>query len=186
MAKGNVGNLLQHFVAIRAAHQLFAAHGDVRAETTYVDCHSMAPWEPIQRRGPKYPDFIHALASARAPSDPVAAAFQAAWQVYPEDLPANPVARLYPNTAVLLAAGLPHVRWSMRLHDIEPSPRDLLETWGRQRPWPVAVHGDWNRSPLVRKCQATGPTLVMLDPYKVTVGKPKSSGDLRVDDLRLI
>lgn len=186
VAKGNVGNLLQHFVAVRAAHTLATFESSVRGPTTYIDCYAMAPWEPIEKRGPGFPELVGALANASPTSDPVVAAFHAAWRVHPGNLPADPAARLYPNTAMLLAAGLPQVAWNMRLHDIKPSVRTQLELWKLSQPWPVAIDSDWKCSPLVRDCPAAGPALVMLDPLRVVIGKATKPGELRVDDLRLL
>ena len=49
MAKGNLGNLLQHFVAIHAADAL-VRNSPEGAKLVYVDCFSMAPWEEIEKR----------------------------------------------------------------------------------------------------------------------------------------
>ena len=56
MAKGNLGNLLQHFVAIHAADAL-VRNSPEGAKLVYVDCFSMAPWEEIEKRNGEFCQF---------------------------------------------------------------------------------------------------------------------------------
>lgn len=171
MAKGNIGNLLQHFIGLSCAKRLVDMSAGKPIE--YIDCFSMSPWEPIDGSNAK--DFklkVLQFEKMKTEGDFVASVFLAAWaRRYGENvsLP-EPLRREYPNTAVLLRTAFPDQPWNMRLHDADPTNRQNLEQWSReQSPGSYRVDGDWTRSSLISKAPIPpeSAAMVMLDPYQI-------------------
>jgi hypothetical protein len=195
MAKGNVGNLLQHFVALRCAEVLLSSWS-LRSELVlYVDCFSMAPWEPVEGDNPQgFVGIIERFEEKAKNGDRVAQAFLTAWQQHylPEDVPAHPQHRDYPNTASLLRAAFPHQSWLMRLHDVVPWKRTALEKWGNeQMPGNCAVGGAWKESLLIQRNPVSPDRacFVILDPYQIVPDQhPKASegGYLAEQDIKYL
>ena len=171
MAKGNIGNLLQHFVALRCGEALLGHWNQPHIPVAYIDCYSMAPWEEVTGKSSQGFDAIIRRFPVKAQSgDRVAATFLFAWhrRYSPTQLPPHPRDRDYPNTAVLLRTAFPDQTWEMRLHDIDK--QSVLEEWiAEQPPGFGAVHGDWSQSPLIRNApvSATQAVFVMLDPNQI-------------------
>lgn len=185
MAIGNIGNLLQHFVALRAAERVVAAWNRPNDPIEYIDCYSMAPWEPITGNQPQgFVSRINSFPEKVQNNDFVASVFRQAWAAkYPADqLPERPQDREYPNTAALLRAAFPTQMWRMRLHEddsTQPGKRRLLEDWARcQNNGEFLVEGDWQTSRLI--CRSPVPTdrpvIVMLDPFRI-VGDNDEGGE---------
>lgn len=169
MAMGNMGNLLQHFVGLSCAKRLVEMAQGKPIE--YIDCYSMAPWEPIVGRNPQgFVSKVQQFGKMAEDGDFVASTFLAAWAGrYGENaIPAHPLDRDYPNSAVLLRTAFPTQTWNMRLHDIRY--REDIENWSRQQsPGTYRVEGDWTKSSLVQKAPISQEmaVLVMLDPYQI-------------------
>lgn len=172
MAKGNIGNLLQHFLALRAAECLLQCLN--QPSVTYVDAFSMDAWESVEpsRSNAAFQTVIHRFDELAEHGDLVAKTFLRVWRdhYHPDAMPPDPRQRDYPNSAVLLQAAFPGVEWQMRLHQIDERKRERLTQWADSVPGGVCrVAGDWRDSSLivgaaVRPEQAA---LVMLDPFKV-------------------
>jgi len=183
MARGNIGNLLQHFLALRAADRLLGAIG-VPAQTVpsicYIDPFAMAPWEEIT--GKRSEGFDRMVRSFPAlADDPVARTMLSAWtrrySSHPDGLPAHPREREYPNTAVLLRERYPEVSWDMRLCEVDPRKRDELDEWARvQAPGVYQVGGDWHDASLLQPIDDSTPALVALDPYQFIADDAKNVG----------
>jgi hypothetical protein len=179
MAKGNIGNLLQHFVGLSCARRLVEMSAGKPIE--YIDCYSMAPWEPTRGRNPQgFVSTVQQFEWMMAEGDFVARTFLTAWVGrYGKDaIPARPLDREYPNTAVLLRTAFPDQPWNMRLHDAEPTNRKDLEKWSQhQLLGTYRVEGDWIKSSLIQKAPMPQDTavMVMLDPYQIVDdGNPKA------------
>lgn len=171
MAKGNIGNLLQHFIGLSCANRLVDISEGKPLE--YIDCYSMAPWEMIDGKSqPAFDKTVQQFAGKAAKGDFIARSFLSAWKCRygSEDVPADPNNRDYPNTAVLLRTAFPQIAWNMRLHDIDSVKRKNLEEWARQQsPGTYSVAGKWIDSPLILKAPASqdAGVLVMLDPFRI-------------------
>lgn len=181
MAKGNIGNLLQHYVALHAARTLDSLAGGFE----YVDLFAMAPWEGLERRTPGFKAVIDSL-DTRPAGDPVAAAFRAAWaRRYGKEIPALATKRQYPNTAALfLDAG---IRMSkMALCEQDETRRAELQAYLDEHAaaTPHEVFGRWEE---VRFATRSNPMMVMFDPYQVhrkTQATSKKLGYITVDKIR--
>lgn len=180
MAKGNLGNLLQHFVTLRAVEGLLSAWNRPRDPVLYVDCYSMAPWEKITGKRPEgFDSIVQRFAARSGAGDLVASSFLSAWRQYytPSQPPQNIRDRMYPNTAVLLRTAFPAQTWEMRLHDIVSQHRIDLTAWaGPQTPKWCEIEDNWEKSPLVcnRPAPVDRPVILLLDPYRVVAaGKRK-------------
>jgi hypothetical protein len=186
VAKGNIGNLLQHFVALRVAQRLIENWGHPDISIEYIDCYSMAPWEPVTGRQPQgFVDLVRQFPVKRNHGDFVASVFlQAWWDHYyaPSEVPGHPQQRNYPNTAVLLRTGFPKQKWNMRLHEddsTEAGKFDKLSTWAsQQNNGNYEVHNDWTGSPLIlnRPVPNDRPALIMLDPFQIVSDRAISAG----------
>jgi len=175
MAKGNIGNLLQHFVAITVAQTVVDAWENSESPIEYVDCFSMNPWEPIDK---KVADFracvsgiIHGIGN-----DIVSETFRSAFQDhYGDDKPPVAAGFEYPNTAALLRYAFPTQTWNMRLHDVDPDKQGALNDWKAEnrRFVSASVNGAWNESAeLERGVPDERPTLVMMDPNQFLLRHP--------------
>jgi hypothetical protein len=170
MAKGNTGNLLQHFVALRVAQRLVERWNQPDQQIEYIDCYSMAPWEPIEGDGSEgFRRLVSSLPAKQRHGDFVASVFIETWRQQGGLAAKN---RLYPSTAVLLTAGFPDQAWRMRLHENDLAgggKRQQLEAWARQCGSECWVEGDWTRSSLIQNSPAPRdrPVLVMLDPFQI-------------------
>jgi hypothetical protein len=185
MARGNVGNLLQHFLAIHAAERLVgvsSASDRPAPSLCYIDPFAMAPWEEIQGKRPEgFVSMVRSLPTR--PDDPVARTLLSAWARHyasdPGGVPTHPVERDYPNTAVLLRERFPDVSWDMRLCEIDRRRRDGLREWAsEQAPGAYLVGGDWHESEVLAPIAEATPALVMLDPYQVVADDAKKAGRL--------
>jgi hypothetical protein len=197
VAKGNVGNLLQHFVALRVAERVIVRWATPGVPVEYVDCFSMGPWEGLEPLGTKqrrmFVEKLGALADTPPGRDLIADAFQQAWHDrYGSGLPARIEDRDYPNTAVLLRVAFPGQSWVMRLHEIAEGKQKELRGWaGRQANGVYEVDGDWEKSKLLKGNPVPGdrPVLVMLDPYQIVpdeAAKADEGGKLRAGHLRYL
>jgi hypothetical protein len=120
MAKGNMGNLAQHFVAIHSVNHVVQQWNQPDAAIEYIDCYSMAPWEILKTSAtPQRRLFANRCSAFEAATDClVASVFNQAWRNrFGRNLPIDVSERMYPNTAVLLKTGFPNQRFKMRLHD---------------------------------------------------------------------
>ena len=178
MAKGNIGNLLQHFIALHCADRLIRAWNQPDMPVEYIDCYSMAPWEEITGNQPQgFVGMVNRFPEKERQGDFVASTFMAAWRSHhgEEGIPEHPRERDYPNTAVLLRIAFPEQTWNMRLHEDNTAgagKREELEVWANeQSPGECRVQGDWTDSPLVLNCPAPTdrPTFVMLDPFRIAL-----------------
>lgn len=173
MAKGNVGNLLQHFVALTCAERLVAAWNKPDDPIDYIDCYSMSPWEPIEdQKWKSGSEKVRSLDALAAEGDLLAKAFRDSWRAYYAGSapPDDPCRRVYPNTAVLLATAFPGQLWSMRLHDIKEGAReDLMKWFDGSRNCSCKVDGNWTKSAHLRgqPIVPERPIMLMLDPYKI-------------------
>ncbi len=173
MAKGNIGNLLQHFVSLRASSAFVGLLPNKNPAIEYIDTFSMAPWEAI-RPSPfnaVFKDIVDTFPEKHRTGDFAASTFTSGWlQRYGDLLPPNPLRREYPNTAVLFRLGFPDVQWRMRLHDKEASIRQQLEAWAAtQTGLNCRVADQWDKSDLIKRSPIpdNSPVIVMLDPNKI-------------------
>ena len=173
MAKGNIGNLLQHFVAMTCAERLVASWDQPDVPIEYIDCYSMSPWETIEDdKWKSGSEKVREFDNLAARGDSLARAFRDAWRTYyaGSSLPADPCQRVYPNTAVLLATAFPYQLWAMRLHDIKDTKQEELRTWFNARcKCSFNVEANWTTAAHLRG-QPIGlehPILLMMDPYKI-------------------
>jgi hypothetical protein len=189
MAKGNIGNILQHYLAICAAEHLADRHGQkgmtskdshrkIAQTLEYIDLFAMAPWEPIESEGRRW--FAKSIEWMEVAETPMARTFREAWRCHYENdadgLPNDsPYARGYPNTATLILTGLHEESWRMRLHEVCPIKRHYLRDWARlQSPaHRVKVGARWQESRLLSTNPARGPVLILLDPHRITNNRPK-------------
>lgn len=176
MAKGNIGNLLQHFVALHVAENLVAGWGQPLEAIEYIDCFSMAPWEAI--KGNQSQGFVERVKTFEEKStqgDFVADIFLKAWNTrYASDaIPKHPRSRDYPNTAVLLTTAFPEQHWNMRLHEDDSSAAGknaLLTSWAAERTnGTYTVSGKWAQSEQIFNAPLPidRPVMVMLDPTQI-------------------
>lgn len=171
MAKGNEGNLMQHFVLLQAAKAVCEAWQDTNSAIEFVDCYAMAPWEPLEPGGGgQRTEFLNRCETMSQTPDFVSAAFHTAWSArYGTALP-GVQDREYPNSAVLLRCAFPSQAFNMRLHDVDNAKRQLLSSLASSAPnIAVRVEGDWTTSPQIMRNPAPRdrPTVVTLDPYRV-------------------
>src|SRR5579864_7132923 len=178
MAKGNLGNLLQHFVGLRSMQVLAAAWNRPQEPILFVDCYSMGPWEQINKNGRSegYDTLVLRFPKKAMQCDFVAKTFMTAWgQHYASSkIPDNPRKRNYPNSAVLLLAAFPNQKWLMRLHDIKVYKRTKLRAWARKQVLvQCQIAGKWSKSPLIDHAPVPcdKPVFVMLDPYQIVGDK---------------
>lgn len=176
MAKGNIGNLLQHFVALRVAQTLVNKWDHADSPIEYIDCYSMAPWEKIESRQPQgFVGLVQSFTDMKKKGDFVASVFlQASQDRYgPNFVPQHPQESYYPNTAVLLRSGFPNQKWAMRLHEDDSTKIGKnadLTCWAQKQPnGTYNVGRDWTQSNLIRNSPAPTdrPVFVMLDPFKI-------------------
>jgi hypothetical protein len=179
MAMGNIGNLLQHFVGLTVANRLVSDWNQPQNPIEYIDCFSMGPWETLDGSQPQgFVAQVERFPALVERNDLTARAFMAAWseKYGADEMPARPLERLYPNTAVLLRHAFPGQHWNMRLHDIDEQIRADLDSWGKQENVlkEFRVHGDWSRSPAIHDAPAPEdrPVLLMLDPYRIVPDDP--------------
>lgn len=192
MAQGNIGNLLQHFVALNCAERLLGAWGKYDQEVVYVDCFSMAPWEPVQGGQPQgFVGRVDTFARDTAAGDLTATTFLKAWErrYHPNPIPDHPQRRDYPNTAVLLRTAFPRQAWEMRLHDIDEDKQADLVQWANSERedgfrGSIKVAGRHQNSPLISRCPVTPDraVFVMLDPDQI-VPKARSDRDFDTEQL---
>jgi hypothetical protein len=158
MAKGNLGNLLQHFVALEAVRSLVA----VSPRVAYVDLFAMAPWEAVAR--PEKP-FLRLIATLpHRPTDRFASALSATFEQRP-----HATKHEYPNTLLLaLAAGARFTH--ITLCEIEAAKRAALEEFLIIKSLPHTLHGDCTAERLAGCVDAA---LVVMDPFQV-VADPKT------------
>jgi len=170
MAKGNSGNLLQHFVALTVANAVVEAWAKPGEAIEYVDCFSMSPIEPIDAAAGDFKERVKLIAEGDA-SDIVSQTLRTIWnENYPDGFPTVKKGFLYPNTALLLHRAFEQ-KWNMRLHEINDEKRAELATWFEQNAEQLSgsVNGAWRtsdqimKSPVSREC----PCIVMLDPSQV-------------------
>ncbi len=180
MAMGNIGNLLQHFVALRVAQRLVENWNQANKPIEYIDCYSMAPWEPITGAQPQgFVDLVRRFPAKQEQRDFVGDVFLKAWEdrYSPDEVPVHPQQRDYPNTAVLLRAGFPEQAWGMRLHEDDSTEEEknvALSEWARnQTNGSYQVAGDWTQSTLIRNCPAPTdrPVFLMLDPFQIVTNR---------------
>jgi hypothetical protein len=176
MAKGNIGNLLQHFIALKVAERLVREWKQPNKAIEYIDCFSMAPWEPIEGGQPQgFVKMVRRFPNLRDQADVVASGFCRAWEQHyaKKMIPAHPQDREYPNTAVLLRSAFPDQSWNMRLHEDDSTgggKRDKLSAWAEgQTQGEYSVDGEWSESRLIRNCPVPNdrPAFIMLDPFQV-------------------
>lgn len=169
MAMSNIGNLLQHFMAIHAADAIRKVYSGENSKVIYVDGFAMAPWEPIKNPKAPFGQILDSFGSRAANGDLVAATFQTAWAAHYGSRPAPDPAttRDYPNTAVLLQAAFPEVNWEMRLFDIDPDKQNALGAWAESHPQlSTTIGGNCFDGVLGHPVPADFPALLMLDPYR--------------------
>lgn len=181
MAKGNMGNLLQHYVALHAARALDAKAGAFE----YVDLFAMAPWEGLERATAGFKHAIGTL-DARPAEDRVAAAFRAAWarRYGKEVLPPAPK-RQYPNTAALLLE-TPVRLAKMAVCEHDETRREELQAYldEHAQETPHDVFGRWED---VRFASRLNALMIMIDAYQVhrkTQATSKKPGYITVDRIR--
>ena len=173
MAKGNIGNLLQHFVSLRACSAFIGLLHNKEQAIEYIDPFSMADWEPIKKTPANAPfsEIVKTFPEKVSAGELVASTFTSVWrQRYGDPLPPDPRHREYPNTAVLFRLGFPDVQWRMRLHDKEASIRQQLKAWAATQTGLVcAVEGKWKESKFITRSPVPdkSPVIVMLDPNKI-------------------
>lgn len=180
MAKGTAGNLLQHYVGLRAARRLNEAAGAFE----YVDLFAMAPWEPADKPEKEYIALLDSFAAR--PDDLVAATFLKAWaERYGTDVPTRSRDREYPNTATLLLNAKAKMTAMILCEHDEGAWKALREHLAEFAPKiSHDVYGSWQRAPLGA---AEGPAFVMLDPFQVHLARTaatKPEGYLTVSDVR--
>ena len=174
MAKGNIGNLLQHFVGLRCTQVLVNRWNRPQEPILYVDCYSMAPWEKITgKRSEGFSSLVRTFPTKAQQCDLIAKTMLTAWDRHHRaQLPTNPRSRNYPNTAVLLRTAFPNQKWEVKLHDTNTYKRKKIRAWAKkQSHGQYAIEGDWSESQLIEHVSAKRPVFVMLDPYQV-VGDP--------------
>lgn len=153
MAKGNIGNLLQHFVAVHAMKRLAEASPD---GVQYIDLFAMAPWEPLELKDEQFFQIIQALGGR---SDDVASALRNA-----EIERGVPLTQEYPNTLVLARqAGINLI--SATLCEKKESKRDELRAYlVREMPTlSYHIHNTWSKS----LAALVEPAFVIMDPNRV-------------------
>jgi hypothetical protein len=198
MAEGNIGNLLQHFVALKVAQRVVHEWNRPDDAIEYIDCYAMAPWEPITGGQPQgFVSVVRSFDDKSNNGDFVAQSFLHAWRGHynEREVPNHPTDREYPNTALLLADSFPNQRWMMRLHEndfAEKGKQARLRTWATtQTNGTFNVAGDWQKSKLIRNRPAAKdrPVIVMLDPFRIvpdSSDRSDSPGYLRTGLLRFL
>lgn len=198
MAEGNIGNLLQHFVALTVAKRVVEAWNRPIAPIEYIDCYSMGPWEPITGKQPQgYVGVVREFVKKSASGDFASAAFLNAWTTRygTNSIPAHPNDREYPNTAMLLTTAFPNQRWNMRLHEndlTEAGKQDKLKIWLEGQQFVTGeVNGEWQQSKQILKAAAPtdSPVIVMLDPFRMVPDGSENAnkpGYLRSGLLRML
>lgn len=176
MAVGNIGNMLQHYVALTVAKHVADECAHSNAPVEYIDCYSMAPWETITGKQPQgFVGLVRGFENKSSRGDFVSSVFLKAWNShYGEDvIPTHPNDREYPNTAVLLTVAFPHQRWNMRLHEndlTEAGKQAKLKQWLHDQKLATGeVNGDWQMSRQIMKAPVShdSPVIVMLDPFRI-------------------
>lgn len=186
MAKGNLGNLLQHFVALRVAERMVKEWSQPSKAIELIDCFAMAPWEELEPQNVSTPQrsrFVQRVGQmSSATDDLVASTYHNAWRnKYGKAIPPNITERSYPNTALLLKTAFPDQAWFMRLHEVVDEKHTELVKWARSvGPAFVRIARDWSQSSLVFRnpAPADRPVLVILDPNKIVDdGHEKANDD---------
>lgn len=177
MAKGNIGNLLQHFITLRVAQKLVKAWGNIATPIEFIDCYSMAPWEKIDKSGQPqgFVNLVEQFPNQRDQGDFVAKVFLEAWKDHylTEKTPKHPRERDYPNTAVLIRKAFANQSFNMRLHEndlVDKTKNERLSNWAReQKNCRCDVAGDWTKSQLILNNPAPldRAVLITLDPYQI-------------------
>jgi hypothetical protein len=173
MAKGNMGNLAQHFVALEVARKVVTMWGQPSIPVEFIDCYSMGTWEAIeQSQTPQRRLFdTHCSSFRNGEGGFVGGVFHQAWiSRHGRRLPTNTADLLYPNTAFLLSTAFPTQRFKMRLHDVVHDNYQQLIKFARSTgPEFVRIGKDWTQSALIHSnpAPADKPVLVMLDPYRI-------------------
>jgi hypothetical protein len=181
MAKGNMGNLLQHYVALHAARALDAQAGAFE----YVDLFAMAPWEGLERATAGFKRAIATL-DARPADDLVAATFRAAWaRRYGKELLPPAPKRQYPNTAaLLLEAPVRLAKMAVCEHEETRRAELLAYLDEHAQETPHDVFGRWEE---VRFANRANALMIMVDAYQVhrkTQATSKKPGYITVDRIR--
>jgi hypothetical protein len=175
MAKGNIGNLLQHFVTLKVAEQLVSRWDHPERAIEYIDCFSMKPWEPIDKAASDFKNCLNAIVCGND-AGVVATTFRTAFaDRYGGHFPLIKRGFEYPNSAMLLRYAFPNQSWNMRLHDIDQGKRKALERWLELNAGHVSgsVNASWHESPEMRReAPRDLPALVMLDPNVILVTRP--------------
>ena len=190
MAKGNIGNLLQHFVALNVAEKVINYWNKPESPIEYVDCFSMAPWESLDCTQPQgFERLINTFPTKRNAGDFVANVFINVWngKYCINNTPVKVKNREYPNTAVLLRTAFPNQNWNMRLHDIKPENAQALNDWANlQTLGTYSVNNDWKVSrQIMQPAPVDRPVLIMLDPNKICEDNTKDN-NLTQDGLRFL
>jgi hypothetical protein len=185
MAKGNTGNLLQHFVAIMVADKIIRQLSDSTA-IEYIDLFAMRPWEEINQAEDQFKKRIKAITDQKQPSNHcVTSSYRKAFtSKYPDATP--PIRRgfSYPNTATLLEHGFPKQKWLMQLHDIDQSKQTALqEMIDKNGKIQGTVLGKWQNSLEKRSQAREGPVLAMLDPNQINLKAGSDEAKLGVRQL---
>src|SRR5271157_1699557 len=105
MAKGNVGNLVQHFTALKVADRIVDLWNRPEIPIEVIDCYSMGTWEDmVASQTPQRARFVERCNSFQATRDDfVADVFNKAWATrYGRNVPPTVADRQYPNTPFLL------------------------------------------------------------------------------------
>jgi len=195
MAKGNTGNLLQHFVALTVAELVVQSWARPEDAIEYVDCFSMAPVEPIDSAAGDFKERVKLIASGDA-SDVLSNTLRTFWnENYPDGFPTVKKGFLYPNTAAMLVQTFEQ-KWNMRLHEVDDEKRAELAAWVEKNAETVtgSVNGAWRESDTIMKAPVPRdcPVMVMLDPNQVCKDikelqkKADSGGYLTVRSLHYI
>jgi len=177
--RGNVGNLLQHWVFCELL-EVYGSHAD---RLDFVDAYSMAP---LADERPKLDATAHLFDCVRERLPGEQTAYERAWYKL------APCSGQYPNSAAFLAVTWPG-RYSMLLCESEPTTLQQLKAWERQA---ESVHncvgveiaaGDWRTRFRHGLSVSGGVILLSFDPYMFDRHGPgRNPGNMDPADLDLL
>jgi hypothetical protein len=177
--RGNVGNLLQHWVFCEA---LEAFRGSVD-QIDFIDAYSMAP---LADERPKLDGSAYLFDYVQRNLSRARTAYERAWHGLAPD------AGHYPNSAALLTQVWP-LRYSLLLCEDEPTTVNQLRMWaaGVERSdkcvRAAVAAGDW-RSIFRQRLTSSGDlTFISFDPYMFDRhGSRRNAGNMNPGDLDLL
>lgn len=181
--RGNVGNLLQHWVLCEILSAASASNG--ATQVAFVDAYSMAP---LAHQRPKLDQTsqVFDLVRTRLPGE--GTPYEKAWHTL------SPTGNAYPNSAAFLTAVWPG-RYSLLLCEIERTIAENLRAWTenvKHKPHCIGAEvaeGDW-RKRFRKGVRLSGDfAFFSFDPYMFDrhgPGKSPKPGNMHPSDLKIL